>query len=337
MARYDDRNYMKPSRARRKKTSGVFAVVLLIISCITALLVLGWYFYGDINKERMLNSGVYGEAVILEAASAREITAEITALNACVAELDSGTVIYRKAHEEQIAPASSAKLLTALAVLDYCNPDESVEVGPEIWRIAQDASKAWLNEGDSLTVRQLLTALLLPSGGDAAYTAAVHTGKKIVGGEPSEQQALDAFIIEMNRKASTLGAVSSNFITPDGYDVDGQYTTAADLIRIAAVCIRNETIMGIVGDYSVYDVWENGREVNYFNTNELLNPDGPYYYPEAIGLKTGSSISAGSCLISAAVIGGRTYISVVMRSGEEERFSDALALYSQIESQSGVE
>lgn len=335
MTRYDNRNERKPRRTHKKKKSGLFSMALLMISCITALLAFGWYFYADMGKELTMLPYVLGEAFASEPTAVKEITADIMASNACVVELESGAVIYTKAYEEQIAPASTAKLLTALTVLDYSGPDEIVTAGPEIWRIAADASRAWLNEGDMLTVRQLLRAMLLPSGNDAAYTAAVYTGRKILGGDASEQQALDAFLAAMNQKAAALGAQSSSFTTPDGYDADGQYTTAADLVRIAKACLGNETVMDIVGDYSVYDVWKSGREVTLTNTNELLNPDSAYFYSNAIGLKTGSSVSAGNCLISAAVIDGRTYISVVMGSGEGERFSDTLTLYSRIESQSG--
>ena len=334
MARYEDRNSTRPHRNRKKKP-GVFAFIFLMLSCIAALLVFGWYFYMSMGDGIPGDLDLNGGEPVPQATGIGEITADVEAENVCVAELESETALFQKNAEERIAPASTAKLLTALTVLEYCEPNEVLTIGPEIWQAAADASTAWLSEGDRLTVRQLLTALLLPSGGDAAYSAAVYTGRKIAGGDISEQQAVAAFIEAMNRKASELGAADSSFVTPDGYDADNQYTTAADLMKIAKACTGNETIMGIAGSYSVYDVWEDGREVNYFNTNLLLDPESACYYPQAIGLKTGSSLSAGSCLISAARINGKTYVSVVMGSGEEERFSDTLTLYERIEQESG--
>lgn len=328
MARYNDRTYRRTHRARGKKRSGVFPAALLLVSCIAALFVLGWCFYAGWGGALPAGSDAY--AVFPQGMSDKEVTAEITASNACVADMDSGTLMYQKAADERIAPASTAKLLTALTLLDCSDPEETVTVGPEIRRAAEDASTAWLNEGDTLTVRQLLTALLLPSGGDAAYTAAVYAGRNLAGVDASEEQALDTFMQAMNRKAAQLGAKSSVFVNPDGYDADGQYTTAADLMCIAKACVMNGAVMDIAGSYSVYDRWENGREVNYLNTNELLNPASPYYCPGAIGLKTGSSAAAGSCLVSAAVMDGRTYVSVVMGSVDEERFSDTLHLFGQI-------
>ena len=217
-------------------------------------------------------------------------------------------MLYQKNSEDRTAPASTAKLLTALTALKYCELDEAVTVGEEIGYMAEDASRSWLYEGNRLTVEQLLVALLLPSGNDAAYVLARHTGAKIAGApETSMQKSIDTFVGAMNELAKSVGAVSSNFITPDGYDAEGQYTTAFDLAQIAKACLADETLMRIVGSYKMYQTWLDGREVTYRNSNELINPESDFYYSNAIGMKTGSSSQAGACLVSAAVIGGITY------------------------------
>lgn len=93
--------------------------------------------------------------------------------------LESHTPIYEKESQKQIAPASTTKMLTALTAVDYCSMEEVVTVGEEIGLIPSDSSRAWLSAGNQLTFKQLLVAMLLPSGNDAAYTIAVHTGRKI--------------------------------------------------------------------------------------------------------------------------------------------------------------
>ena len=104
-------------------------------------------------------------------------------------------------------PASTAKMITALTVLDYCSPDDEMRVGAEIEMMHDDSSRAWLMKGDTLTVRQLLIALMLPSGNDAAYTLAVNTGKKITGDNGlSNAQSIDVFMDKVNQKAKSLGA-----------------------------------------------------------------------------------------------------------------------------------
>lgn len=262
----------------------------------------------------------------------KNISVDILAANAYVLNVDSNSVLYKKNSNEHIASASTVKMFTALTVLDYCSLDDIITVDSEIDLIAIGSSRAWLNHGDTLTVKQLLVALLLPSGNDAAYTLAVNAGKRISGKDGlSTQQAVKIFVNAMNQKAKEVGAVSSNFVTPDGYDADGQYTTAYDLSQIAKECLKNDILFEIMGSYKIYDTWINGREVTYLNTNDLLNPDSPYYYSNAIGLKTGTSRDAGSCLVSAAVINGQTYICVVMGGYEESRFMDSLTIFNEID------
>jgi len=255
----------------------------------------------------------------------------VTAANAYVVNMSKKSVFYQKGGTDQIAPASTIKMVTALTILDCCDLDEEFTVGSEIELIAADSSRAWLNEGDRLTVRQLLVALLLPSGNDAAYTIAVGGGRLLEGDSSlTDQQALSAFMKAMNKKAKAVGATSSHFLNPDGYDADGQYTTARDLSKIAEACLRNDTLTDIMGSYIISDTWASGREVTYQNTNDLLNSGSSYYLDGAIGLKTGSSGNAGACLVSAAVIGGQTYISVVMGCTEGARYTDSLKIYSAI-------
>ena len=263
---------------------------------------------------------------------AKTLDVDITGEYAYVIDAGSGIVLYQKNSEDRTAPASTAKLLTALTALKYCELDEAVTVGEEIGYMAEDASRSWLYEGNRLTVEQLLVALLLPSGNDAAYVLARHTGAKIAGApETSMQKSIDTFVGAMNESAKSVGAVSSNFITPDGYDAEGQYTTAFDLAQIAKACLADETLMRIVGSYKMYQTWLDGREVTYRNSNELINPESDFYYSNAIGMKTGSSSQAGACLVSAAVIGGITYICIVMGDTEEARYTDSINIFKEIE------
>ena len=259
------------------------------------------------------------------------ISVTLTAKNVVVMNADTNTLLYQKSSTDKIAPASTAKMITALTVLDYCSPDDELTVGTEISLMHEDSSRAWLNKGDILTVRQLLVALLLPSGNDAAYTLAVNTGKKIAGDSSlTNEQSIDLFMDKVNEKAHMLGAENSNFVAPDGYDAEGQYTTAYDLAIIAQACLGDPYISEIAASYTLYQKWVSGREITYHNSNELLNPNSQYYYPEAIGLKTGASTLAGNCLVSAAVINGETYICVMMGSTADDRFTDSITIYDKI-------
>lgn len=259
------------------------------------------------------------------------ISVDISAQNAIVMGAATNTVLYQKKGTHRIAPASTAKMITAFTVLDYFSPNDELTVGAEIRMIHGDSSRAWLTKGDTLTVRQLLIALMLPSGNDAAYTLAVNTGKKIAEDNGlTNKQSIHVFMDKVNEKSQMLGTENSNFVVPDGYDVDGQYTTAYDLALIAKACLDNPIISQVVASYTSSERWANGRVVTFNNTNELLNPSSQWYRPEVIGLKTGNSSLAGACLVSAAVINGETYICVVMGSTENARFQNSIDIYDEI-------
>ena len=265
------------------------------------------------------------------AGSVDSISADVVAKNVVVMNADTNTLLYQKNSTDKIAPASTAKLITALTVLDYCSTDDEMTVGTEIELMHEDSSRALLNQGDILTTRQLLVALLLPSGNDADYTLAHNAGKKIAGdSNMTNAQSIDTFMDKVNEKARMLGLENSNFLAPDGYDTEGQYTTAYDLAIIAKACLDDPYISEIVSSYTSYQKWVSGREVTYNNSNELLNPNSQYYRSEVIGLKTGASTLAGNCLVSAAVINGETYICVMMGSTADGRFTDSITIYDKI-------
>ena len=341
---YDNRNRRKAKKKKRGYYRAVCIVLCLLIA-VTAFGIVNMIKSGKEtpipgkkivknNEDYSLGDGGQSEAVSPSLDSANYLSVDITAANAIVINADTNTVLYQKNGTDKIAPASTAKMITALTVLDYCSPDDEMRVGAEIEMMQDDSSRAWLMQGDTLTVRQLLVALMLPSGNDAAYTLAVNAGKEIAGDMGlSNAQAIDVFMDKVNQKAKSLGAENSNFVVPDGYDADGQYTTAYDLAVIAKACLDNPYISEIVASDSSYERWPNGREVTYNNTNELLNPNSQYYLPEVIGLKTGTSSLGGACIVSAAVINGNTYICAVMGSTKDGRFQDSIYIYDAIKTQ----
>ena len=347
-------NYDKRNRRKAKKRKLLFYRAACVILCLLIVSVIFGvvHFLGE-SKDPALPSKentktgkdysflVDGQSEDESPASNSAISDQVStidlniiAANAIVVNKDTNAVLYQKNATDRIAPASTAKMITALTVLEYCSPEDEMRVGSEIEMIHSDSSTAWLMKGDTLTVRQLLIALMLPSGNDAAYTLAVNTGKTIAGDNSlSNQQAIQIFMDKVNEKARELGVTDSNFVVPDGYDAEGQYTTAYDLAIIAKACLENPIISEIVASNTSYERWPNGREVTYNNSNELLDPNSPYYRPEVIGLKTGTSSLGGACIVSAAVMDGETYICVVMGSTKECRFQDSVDILDKIKAQ----
>ena len=249
---------------------------------------------------------------------------------ALLVDLTGGRILYRKNITDRLAPASTAKLLTALTAWQLCEAQEWVMVGEEQSRVAFDASRAGLRQGDTLTVQQLTAAMLLPSGNDAAYALAAHAGRKQAGEGCSTAEALEAFRAAMQETARALGVRQSLFVTPDGYDAEGQYTTVQDLARIAEAFRKNEALAAIAGTPQQTVSLADGRSLECVNTNLLLQPDSEWYTPAVTGGKTGRSGQAGGCLVTFAQQGDARYLCIVMGSTETGRWADTRALLAAV-------
>lgn len=252
----------------------------------------------------------------------------ISAPYAGLYEVSSFRVLYEKEAQTTISPASLAKVLTAITALTYVPSDTVFTVGSELELVPARSSLCLIKQGRRLTLHQLLTGMLIASGNDAAYTVAVNTGRFVMGrSDVSDKEALSYFVGLMNSVAKTAGAQSSNFVNPDGYDTDGQYTTVRDLALIGRYAMCFEEISEIVSCAEKYVVFRSGENVTWKNSNQLLHSDSPYYFPEATGMKTGTTALAGKCLMATAEIMGKTYIAVIAGcTTEEDRYKSAADL-----------
>lgn len=232
---------------------------------------------------------------------------------------------------EHIAPASLLKLLTASVALRYLSVDEIVDVGTELTLVPPNSSLAFLMQGHRLSMYDLLTGMLLASGNDAAYTVAVTTAREVSGEELSDIDAVRYFADMMNEFANELGMSDSYFVNPDGSDDDRQYTTANDLLLLARYALTVPEIREITSTHQRYVVFESGHNITWTNSNKLLDPEGKYYCPDAIGLKTGTTYDAGFNLIAAFDKGGKTYIAIAAGcKSDAERYKLMTDYYSRI-------
>lgn len=260
-----------------------------------------------------------------------DIELDIKAKSAILICQETGETLWQKDAYEKMAPASCTKILNAMVVLDYCDPTEVIVVGDELQYVAHDATRSFIYKGYELTVRQALIAMLLPSGNDAAYVLAAYTGEKIADDSAiTTGEAVSLFVEKMNEKAKKVGATSSNFTTPDGYDEKEQYTTAYDLAVISAEAMKNEVIAEIVRMPQSRERWISGEVAEYENTNEMLFQESDYYVANCTGLKTGTTSNAGACLVSSFSVENRNFISVILQSTREERFRDSVKIYDKI-------
>lgn len=241
-----------------------------------------------------------------------------------VYDLTAGVMLYGKDDQTRITAASTTKLLTALTMLEYVGKDTVFTVGSELSLVGAGSSSAKLVKGQTLSVEQIMDALLIPSGNDAAYVIAAHVGRNL-SGDPqiTDRDAVDVFLEKMNDKAKSFGVKDSLFTCPDGYPDGKQYTTAQDMMLIAVAAAKNETIRKTVEKTYSEIVFPDGSVRGYINTNQLMVPSSSYYYEGTFGMKTGSTPGAGQCLIAGASAYGHDLIVALFKAPDNaSRYND---------------
>ena len=235
----------------------------------------------------------------------------------------TGTILYSKASEEEMYPASTTKILTAILALEKCNLDDIVTVSKSaISSIPSGYSSAYLSEGEKISVNDLITVFLVHSANDAGYVLAEHISGSI-----------EEFAKLMNEKALEIGCKHTHFTNPSGIHNENHYTTAYDLALIARYCMQNSKFRNIVSMKTCTINATNKFGIRkYTNTNDLINPSSKYYLEECVGIKTGYTAQAKNCLISACAKNNLGLICVVLganqlHSGESSRYEDSINLF----------
>ena len=234
----------------------------------------------------------------VETAPDPPISLSLSASSAILVEAITGRVLYAKDADTPRPMASTTKLMTALIAAETLRLDDTVTATEEAVRV--EGSAVGLHAGDTLTVRDLITGLLLASGNDAANLVAL-----------TVCDSLPAFAARMNERARQIGMDSTHFVTPSGLDADGHQTTARDMARLAAQVLQNEWLAEVCTLQSA-TITVSGHKVTLANHNRLLKQ-----YDGCIGLKTGFTEAAGRCLVSAATRDGVTLIAVTLHAPDD--------------------
>lgn len=231
----------------------------------------------------------------------------LTARAAVLIDQDTGQVLTGKNPELREEPASTTKILTALVALQHGNLQDTVTVSKAAWGL--EGSSAYLEEGEQQPLENLLYAMMLPSGNDAAAAIAEYVAGTI-----------PAFADLMNETAAACGATDSHFVNPHGLPAKEHYTTPLDLARITRVAMQNPEFAKIVATKSFLLPGGHSQRL-FYNHNKLL-----WRYDGATGVKTGYTDEAGHTLVAAAQRGDRRLIAVVMDDQREATWADATKL-----------
>lgn len=221
---------------------------------------------------------------------------------------EDGRVLWSRRAEDRRAMASITKIMTAVVALEHGDVDDRVTVPAAAASVGESTS--FLRAGERLPLGDLLEALLVKSGNDAAITIAQH-----VAGDQDE------FVGLMNEKAKALGMSRTHFTNPHGLDEKDHYSTATDLATLARYAMRKPEFREVVGEQSAR-LGAGKRVETLASTNLLIgNYDG------ANGIKTGWTNDAGYCVIGSARRNGIELYAVVLGTNSEmARFKDAREL-----------
>ena len=239
-----------------------------------------------------------------------------------VMEAGTGTVLYGKNMDHPYYPASITKILTALIVIESCDLNEIVTFSHDaVYNVEEDSSSAGIDEGDQLTVRDCLYALLLASANESANALAEHVSG-----------TREAFADLMNQRAASLGCTGSHFANPSGLNDENHYTTAHDMAKIAQAAIQNPTFVEICSSRTYrlpnmkrapVEKYPDGFPIA--NHHKMWNRNDAAYYNGAFCGKTGYTSLAGNTLVTCAKRGDMTLIAVVL-NGHLTHYTDTKAM-----------
>ena len=233
-----------------------------------------------------------------------------------------------------VYPASITKVFTAYVALQYLDPADVIVLGQELTLCEGDALRAGFVIGDQVSVDILLHGLLMKSGGDCAYGLAAAAGRKILNDETADaNSAVAAFLEEMNQQAQSLEMGDTNFLNPDGYDEENHIVSFHAFVTIAKCAMENSTIMEICGKKTITMYYTSVSGSNNYmcfkNTNALLDSGSSFYIPECIGLKTGTTDSAGFCFLGVFLHEGEyVIIGVFGCASDDQRWQDMHTLWN---------
>lgn len=243
--------------------------------------------------------------VPIETDAALSAAAPDVAMSAGVLRTADGRTLWERDADVERAMASTTKIMTALVVLDAADLNDAVTVSPRAAAVGE--SEAGLVAGETYTVEQLLEAMLVHSGNDAAFALAEHVGGDMSG-----------FVALMNTRAAELGLAHTAYTNPHGLDEPGHHTSAADLATLSTIAMADQRFAEIVRMQRV-EVTTGSRPVTFETSNKLLGT-----YEGATGVKTGWTDDAGYCLVASAERGGISFVAVVLgASSEDDRFVQA--------------
>lgn len=236
---------------------------------------------------------------------------ELSCTSALLMDFDTGAVLYKNNPHQKLAPASVTKVMTLLLTMEEIengNLKYDDIVIASSYAKSMGGSTIFLDEGEQMSVEDIIKGIAVSSGNDACVAIAEHISGSVA-----------AFVEKMNTRAKELGMTNTNFVNCNGLDDDNHYSTAYDIALMSRELMKHKDIFKFTTIWM--DSLRNG-EFTLSNTNKLIR-----FYEGATGLKTGSTSKAGFCISATAKRDGLHLIAVIMNAPtSKNRQADASAL-----------
>ncbi len=239
--------------------------------------------------------------------------------NAILIDAVTGDVLLEKEADASVSPASTTKIMTLLTALSLCDPDQQITVPASAADVPADSSLVPVLPGEKMSLRDLLYAMIIRSGNDAANAVAELTAGSV-----------EAFVLRMNETAERLGLTGSHFMNPHGYTEEEHYMSARDLAVTAREGMTKTEFRKIATclQYTLPATSER-EELSISIPWEIFQPESEYYIPHAAGIKSGYTSDAGFCYVGAYQEDGKTLIAVVLGcNGKDSAWTDLRRLFA---------
>ena len=236
---------------------------------------------------------------------------------AVLMEAQSGAVLYAKNMDEELSPASTTKLMTALLAYENLSMDDTVEFSETaIYSIEYGSSSVGLSPGEAMTVEQCMYALMVASANEVA----AGLGEKMAG-------SLDGFAEMMTKRAKKLGCRHTHFANANGLTDPEHYTSAYDMALIAREFFSHEDLAAFsnVSSYHMEPSDRQPQDYTIFNKHKLIN--GEMEYDGIVGGKTGYTENARQTLVTCAERDDLKLICVIFREESPDQFNDTVELF----------
>lgn len=260
---------------------------------------------------RKILASLLAVMLIFSVVNAKAAELELNGKSFILIECETGKVLYEYNADEQLPPASVTKVMTMLLIMEAIDRGEityDTMVTASARAKSIGGSTIFLDTGEVMSVDDLLKGIAVASGNDACVAMAEHLSGSV-----------EQFVAVMNNRAKELGMVNTNFVTCNGLDSDGHYSSARDIAIMSRELLKHEDI------FRYTTIWLDSLRDGKFqlaNTNKLVR-----YYQGANGLKTGSTSKAKNCISATAKRDGMQLCAVVLGSDTSQlRFNAASTL-----------